>query len=160
MSMRLGHQAGAQFAWLALAHYSDLGWKEVLMGAVVASSMCADDWSPDADQGGWTAKILPGGHRGPTHMPEAVAVTLFLMWQVLAPDHAWFVLAAGAAWGSHLLLDAIFGGIPWLVPTMLGYRKRVGLGLKTGGPADRALAWCFTVGSVPLAWIALGGPIG
>lgn len=162
---RLGHQAAAQATWLGYCSYEqllggwDLSWQHVLAGAVVASSMCADDWSPDADQGGVMAKIIPGGHRGPTHMPELVAGALYLLAMVATDDLDWFVYAAAAAWGSHLAMDFFFGGIPFALASVLGTRKRIGLKLDTGGPTEKVLTGLLTGLALPLAYIALGGPI-
>jgi hypothetical protein len=158
---RLGHQAAAQFAWLGYAAYSahsaaPMGWQEIACGMVVASSMCADDWSPDADQGGWVAKILPGGHRGVSHMPELVLVGLWVIHHyVSGRGYDWFILAAGAGWLSHLIADACFGRIPLLI---LGGR-RVGFTFKTGSRVEAALTWVLSVGCLPLAWVAFGGPL-
>jgi hypothetical protein len=150
---RLGHQAAAQAAWLGFAAVHPLPWQQVVAGAVVASSMCADDWSPDVDQGGWLANVLPGGHRWVTHMPELVAA---LAWAVIyfstTAGFGWFGWAAAAAWGSHLAVDCLFGRIPLLI---LGGR-RVGLTFDTGGFTERVLTWAFTVAALPLAWIAVG----
>ncbi len=162
---RLGHQAAAQATWLGICSYEqligrwDLGWQHVLAGCIVASSMCADDWSPDVDQGGWMAKIIPGGHRGPTHMPEIVGAVLFGLSLVMPPDLDWFLMAAAAAWGSHLAGDFLCGGIPWAAATLGGNRKRIGFGIKTGGPVEKALTTFLTVISFPLAYVALGGQL-
>jgi hypothetical protein len=159
--MRLGHQAAAQTTWLGYCtwltmHGQPMDWREVACGAVVASSMCADDWSPDVDQGGWLAKVIPGGHRGITHTPEIVAVLLWLVHYALAGrGYDWFPRGATAAWGSHLAVDFICGRIPFLI---LGGR-RIGLGLRTGGLGEAALTWLMTVACLPLAWVALGGPL-
>lgn len=159
--MRLGHQAAAQTAWLGYCAWVEisgrppLDWREILCGAVVASSMCADDWSPDVDQGGWLAKVIPGGHRGITHTPELVIPLLWLVHHMLAGrGYDWFALAAAAAWGSHLLVDFACGRIPFL---LLGGR-RVGLGFRTGGTVEAALTWLMTATCLPLGWVALGGP--
>ncbi len=58
---RLGHQAAAQATWLGYCTFDRfydngetlmMSWQHVLAGAIVASSMCADDWSPDATRAG------------------------------------------------------------------------------------------------------------
>ncbi len=88
-------------------------------------------------------------------MPEVVIAGLWLVLHVLeGRGYEWFPLAAAAAWGSHLLADAIFGRIPLLI---LGGR-RVGFTFKTGGRVDAAVTWVLSVGCLPLAWWALGGP--
>lgn len=162
---RLGHQAAAQATWLGLCTYEQLagnwsmGWEHVVAGAVVASSMCADDWSPDADQGGVMAKIIPGGHRGPTHMPELVAGVLYLLTMAAPEDLDWFVLAAAAAWGSHLAMDFFWGGIPFALATLTGNSRRIGFRLDTGGPAESVVTLLLTASSVPLAYLALGGSL-
>ncbi len=163
---RIGHQAAAQAAWLGfctgerlLLHDSALSWQHVLTGMVVASSMCADDWSPDSDQGGVMAKIIPGGHRGPTHMPELVAAVLFGLTFVVGDDLDWFVLAAAAAWGSHLFVDFFWGGIPFLIPTLFGYKKRIGTKLDTGGPAEHWMTLVLVTLAIPLGYVAFGGDI-
>jgi membrane-bound metal-dependent hydrolase YbcI (DUF457 family) len=152
---RLGHEAAAQFAWLGFCATHDQPWQIVIAGAVVASSTCSGDWSPDSDQGAWVGKLIPGGHRGPTHMPELVALALWLFAYCAGPELDWFVMAVTAGWLSHLVADAAFGRIPLLV---LGGR-RVGLRFKTGGKVEDVLAWCLSVAALPLAWVALGGPI-
>lgn len=153
---RIGHQSAAQFTWLAIATQSPgLGWQEITCGMVVASSMCADDWSPDVDHRGWIAKVLPGGHRGISHMPEVVIGALWLIHHFLAGrGYDWFPLAAGAAWGSHLAADFLHGRIPFLI---LGGR-RVGFTFDTGGRVEAALTWVLTVACLPLAWVAFGEP--
>ncbi|MCE0540298.1 hypothetical protein LWF15_32865 [Kineosporia rhizophila] len=162
---RLGHQAAAQATWLSICSYEQLygdwhlGWQHVVAGAVVASSMCADDWSPDADQGGVMAKIIPGGHRGPTHMPELVFAVLYGLSLVLTPDLDWFLMAAAAAWGSHLAADFLFGGIPFALATLTGNSRRIGAGFKTGGKFEKVLTGTLTALSLPLAYIAVGGNI-
>ncbi|MBT0770876.1 hypothetical protein KIH74_18195 [Kineosporia sp. J2-2] len=162
---RLGHQAAAQATWLGVCTFerlvvdTPLTWQHVLAGAIVASSMCADDWSPDADQGGYMAKIIPGGHRGPTHMPELVAAVLFLLGRVAGQDLDWFVAAAAAAWGSHLFVDFFWGGIPFGIATLAGNKKRIGFKLDTGGPAEEVVTTGLTCIAIPLAYIALGGPL-
>ncbi|GAA3636215.1 hypothetical protein GCM10022223_63330 [Kineosporia mesophila] len=161
---RLGHQAAAQATWLSVCTAERflgeqaLSWQHVVAGAIVASSMCADDWSPDSDQGGVMAKIIPGGHRGPTHMPELVAGVLYLLTVVAGDDLDWFVIAAAAAWGSHLAVDFFWGGIPFGILTLMGNKKRMGFKLNTGGPAEEVVTWIMTFASVPLAYLALGGP--
>lgn len=157
---RLGHQAAAQSTWLTYCAYlqhagTPLDWQEIACGCVVASSMCADDWSPDVDQRGWLAKLIPGGHRGPTHMPEVVLAALWLVHHFLGGrGYDWFSLAAAAGWGSHLAADFFFGRIPFLV---LGGR-RVGFTFDTGGFVERVVTWLLAVACVPLAWWALGSP--
>lgn len=153
---RAGHQAAAQAAWLtAAALHPGLSITEIICGAVVASSMAADDWSPDADQRGWMADLIPGGHRGVTHMPEVVALALWGVIHVTTEaGFGWFGWAAAAAWGSHLLVDAGWGRIPSL---LLGGR-RIGFKLNTGGPTEKAATWLMAVGCVPLLWWALGMP--
>lgn len=164
MSMREGHQAAAQATWLGYCtwlatHGQPMNWREVLCGCVVASSMCADDWSPDSDQGGHVAKVLPGGHRWVTHMPELVIPALLLVHAGTAGrGYDWFALAASAAWLSHLAGDALFGRIPSLILTPL-FGIRLGFTFKTGGLLDRALTWVLTAACLPLAWVALGGPL-
>jgi hypothetical protein len=153
---RLGSQMAVQAGWLGYcAMTPGLGWQEVMCGAIVASSMAADDWSPDADQGGWVAKIVPGGHRGPLHMPEVVAVGMYGLDRVLeGRGYDWFAHAAAIAWGIHLATDFVCGRIPFLI---LGGR-RVGLGFKTGGLLERVLTFLLAVACVPLAWLALMPP--
>lgn len=151
--MRIGHQAAAQATWLSYCALNPTGWQEIVCGAVVASSMCADDWSPDVDQGGYIAKILPGGHRGLTHMPEVVIAALWVVNHFLAGrGYDWFALGAGAAWLSHLTVDFGWGRIPFL---LLGGR-RLGFKLNTGGPAERVVTWALSGGCLPLAWVAFG----
>lgn len=152
---RLGHEAAAQFAWLGFCVIEPQPWQIVIAGAVVASSTCSGDWSPDADQGAWVGKLIPGGHRGPTHMPELVALTLWLFADLSPALLDWFVMAVAAGWGSHLATDCGWGRIPLLV---LG-GKRVGLRFKTGGQIESVVAWFLSVASLPLAWVAFGGPI-
>ncbi len=103
------------------------------------------------------AKIIPGGHRGPTHMPELVAGVLFLLTMVAGDDLDWFVLAAAAAWGSHLFVDFFWGGIPFALATLAGNRKRIGFKLDTGGPTEEMVTWGLTMAAFPLAYLALGG---
>jgi len=162
---RLGHQAAAQATWLGICSYRQLApdmplsWQHVVAGAVVASSMCADDWSPDADQGGVMAKIIPGGHRGPTHMPELVGVVLYTLGTLVGRDLDWFVLAASAAWGSHLFVDFFWGGIPFAAATLSGNHRRIGFRLDTGGPAEQVVTVILTAAAIPLAYVALGGQL-
>lgn len=153
---RAGHQATAQATWLTYCATHPMGWQEIVCGAVVASSMCADDWSPDADRGGWIAKLLPGGHRGVTHMPEVVLAGLWVIHHFLTGrGYDWFVIAAGAGWLSHLAADFVHGRIPFL---LLGGR-RLGFTFDTGGPFETAVTWLLTIACLPLAWMAFGGPL-
>jgi len=157
---RVGHQAAAHATWLMVCTLerfdgSLVGWQYVLAGAVVASSAAADDWSPDADQGGWAAKVIPGGHRGITHTPEAVAAALWLAWTYVDPGLAWAVVAVACAWGSHLVVDSACGRLPFAV--LLG--RRCGFGWGNDSRRARALAWGLAVASIPLAWAAVGGPL-
>jgi hypothetical protein len=72
-------------------------------------------------------RVVCGGHRRRSHWPETAVVLSVAAWMMLPP-----VLAAPliAGWWSHLAMDMAFGGIPFLI---LGGRRRVGFGLKTGG---------------------------
>jgi membrane-bound metal-dependent hydrolase YbcI (DUF457 family) len=152
---RLGHQCAAQAAWLAVAGHQGYAPAEVITGAIVASAMCADDWSPDSDQGGWVAKVVPGGHRGLLHMPE---VALGLIWLTKhfteGRGYDWFWQATAVAWLTHLAIDLPWGKIPFLI--FGGHR--VGFKLKTGGPTERAVTFLLAAASMPLAWQALMPP--
>jgi membrane-bound metal-dependent hydrolase YbcI (DUF457 family) len=150
-----GHRIFSQVVFLTAAGFVHVGAPELAFGAIVASATASDDYSPDADQRGMWAKLIPGGHRGPTHTPEIVALALAgVIWLTAARGYPWAGWAVAAGWGSHLLGDWLFGAIPWLI---LGGR-RAGLGLKTGGRVEAALSWVLGVACVPLLWWALGAP--
>lgn len=150
-----GHRIAANATWLAIAGLIHIGPAEILCGAIVASSTAADDFSPDIDQRGILADLIPGGHRGPTHMPELVALGLGLfVWLTTTSGYPWFGWAVAAGWGSHLFMDMWWGRIPFLI---LGGR-RFGTKLDTGGPAEHAVAWALGVACVPLIWWAVGHP--
>lgn len=150
-----GHRIVANASWLAIAGAIHVGPMEVLCGAIVASSMSSDDFSPDVDQRGLLAKVIPGGHRGMTHTPELVTAGLWLfIWLTTSAGYPWFGWAAAAGWGSHLLADMAWGRIPFLITG----GRRVGLTLDTGGPAEHAVAWVLGLACVPLTWWAIGAP--
>jgi hypothetical protein len=152
---RLGHQMAAQAAWLAVAGHQGFAPQEIFTGAVVASAMCADDWSPDSDQGGWVARFVPKGHRGPLHMPEVALALIWLVQHVtVGRGYDFFWQAAAVAWLTHLAIDLPWGKIPLLI---LGGR-RVGLTLDTGGPTEKVVTFLLAVAAVPLLWLALVPP--
>jgi hypothetical protein len=152
--MRLGHQAAAQAGWLAVAIHQGYAPQEVIVGAVIASAMCADDWSPDSDQG-WVGKFV-GGHRGVIHMPE---VALGLIWGARhftdgrGYDFAWQAFAV--AWLTHILVcDLPFGRVPLLIL----FGRHVGFRFDTGGPFERVLTIGLWLAAVPLYYLALMPP--
>jgi membrane-bound metal-dependent hydrolase YbcI (DUF457 family) len=131
-----GHRVAGVAAWLvtapALLHVHGT---ELVIGAVIVGATAHGAMSPDADQRGWLAKIIPGGHRGVTHLWVWPVLAL-----LLAPRlgvYAWQVQAVAVAHGSHILGDAVFGRVP-VLPKSKGW-WRVGLGLKTGGLIERAV---------------------
>jgi membrane-bound metal-dependent hydrolase YbcI (DUF457 family) len=126
-------------------------------GAVVAAGFARGKLSPDADQRGVSAWLIPGGHRGVTHWPVALAVLAVAAVVFVPPGWQWAARAVLAGWTSHLAMDGIFGRIPvW--PTAGGWR-RAGLGLRTGGITERLatplLALTVAVLALNLAHTAL-----
>jgi membrane-bound metal-dependent hydrolase YbcI (DUF457 family) len=111
------------------------GWAAVV-GAVVAGSCAHGRLSPDCDRYPLLGKVLPGGHRGITHLWLWPVGALWLAG--LAGQYRWLVAAVAVAWLSHVLGDAVFGRVPvW--PRRHGW-VRWGLGLRTGGFVERWVA--------------------
>jgi hypothetical protein len=121
------HRVAAAAAWLATATHLGVGGWQLAAGTVIAGAAGHGILSPDVDQRGLLADVIPGGHRGITHWwPIPVA-----MW--------WAVLAVAIAWASHIAADAIFGAVP-LTPRLRGGWVHSGIGLRTGGFTERWVA--------------------
>jgi hypothetical protein len=152
--MDRGHRRTNAAIWFGLAAAGVLPVDPVslFLGAAMVSATSSDDYSPDADQKGLVAKLVPGGHRGPTHMPELVAGSCWILVHLTAQrGYGWVGWAITVGWLGHLAADGVFGRIPFLI---LGGR-RVGLGLKTGGRIEGFMAWAFGIAVVPLLVVAL-----
>jgi membrane-bound metal-dependent hydrolase YbcI (DUF457 family) len=148
--MGSGHRAAAAAAWLGVAPLLGVhDWRQLAAGVVVAGACGDGKLSPDADQRGVSAKLIPGGHRAITHWWP---VPLLIWWgSTHAGLYGWAVLAVAVAWASHVLADAVFGEIPvW--PKRGGW-YRVGLGLKTGGRIERAATPVLAAVAAWLAWV-------
>ena len=149
--MRAGHHAVAAAGWLTLAPVlapHAPAW-QVAATTVVAGVTAAGKTSPDMDQRGVSAVVIPGGHRRVTHTVELAVLVAVAGW--LAPGIWWRAAAFG--WASHVVADAPFGGVPVAV---LGMR-RVGLRFKTGGPVEWVVAAGLTAWSVWLAAMLVPG---
>lgn len=108
---------------------------QVAAGAVLVAATSRGWLSPDADGHRWLGKVIPGGHRGPLHCPDLVCAVGALLWYLSASSPAHFAVGAVIiGWLSHLLGDALFGGVPFFV---LGARRRYGLRLDTDGWFER-----------------------
>ncbi len=151
-----GAIAGETVAAVAHAHLGGLG-----LGAGVGM---LSGWLPDVDKvGSGVSRSIPLGwlpglilkHRGVTHTAAAAGLW-WLWWHRWVVVHLdlppWAAAAALAGYVSHLVLDmATDGGIAPLWPV---WRRKLGLGLHTGGLWERAaaspalvaaLAWCTWV---------------
>jgi hypothetical protein len=135
---------------------------EIVAGSAVASRLSHGWPSPDADGHKILAKLIPGGHRGPLHMPDLMAVVgAGLIWAAWGSPARSMVVAAVVAWIAHLAADMGWGKVPFA----LAGGKRCGLTLDTDGWAERwivrrlllplavasgaAALWLATVGTVP-----------
>lgn len=148
---RRGHQLAAVTVTLAVLPPATT---PLIVGVVVGvASATSHGWlSPDVDQRvSWLA------HRTLTHTLEVVltagTLAVALAYHLGAPWIGWGV---AIGWGSHLLADMAFGGIPSVllggqrtVKRRSSYRgtirsryrvqtRRVGFHLRTGGPAEHA----------------------
>jgi membrane-bound metal-dependent hydrolase YbcI (DUF457 family) len=130
-----GHRATATVGWLAAGTASGMPWWQLTAGAAVAATFAAGKWSPDLDHSGWTARLVPGGHRGVTHFPGTTLALSLAALSLVPPTAAWVAWAVTAGWGSHLIADWVFGRIPvW--PRGRGRWRWSGLRLTTGGLAE------------------------
>lgn len=135
---------------------------ELLAGAVVAGATSHGWLSPDADGHKWLAKLIPGGHRGPLHMPDLMAAVgaglLYLAWDSPARS---MVAALVVAWlVGHLASDAAFGKVPFL----LAGGRRYGLSLETDGWFERVIVRKLLlpvalVAGAASAWMTSGLPV-
>lgn len=127
---------------------------QVLAGAIIAEATSSGPKSPDADGHPILARLIPGGHRGPLHMPDLVALVGALLLWLSGDSPAHFAVAAVVCgWLTHLLLgDLPFGGVPWAV-LWLVFRdgRRHGLKLRTDGWFERTLV---RRAMLPLSWVA------
>jgi membrane-bound metal-dependent hydrolase YbcI (DUF457 family) len=131
------HRVAAAAAWLATATHLGVGGWQLAAGTVIAGAAGHGILSPDVDQRGLLADVIPGGHRGITHwwlIPVA-------MWWAAGHAHTyrWAVLAVAIAWASHIAADAIFGAVP-LTPQLRGGWVHAGIRLRTGGFTERWVA--------------------
>jgi membrane-bound metal-dependent hydrolase YbcI (DUF457 family) len=109
---------------------------QVVYGAVMAGATAHDWLSPDADRHPILGRLIPGGHRGPLHTPEIVAaISALLLWLSWDSPAAGTSLAVAVGWMSHVLADAVFGEVPWLIAG----GRRHGLGLDTDGVFERCV---------------------
>jgi hypothetical protein len=135
---------------------------EIVAGSAVASRLSHGWPSPDADGHKVLAKLIPGGHRGPLHMPDLMsAVGAGLIWAAWGSPARSMVVAAAVAWMAHLAADMGWGKVPFL----LAGGRRYGLTLDTDGWTERWLVrrlllplavvsgvvamWLATVGGIP-----------
>lgn len=146
-----GHQLSA--ATLALAVVPATLGTPTLVGVTLVAVATSHGWlSPDVDQ-----RVRWLTHRTTTHTLEYVVVASAVL-VALATHYGigWVGWGVALGWLSHLLVDALFGGIP---SVLLGGSKvvrrrslykgtirsrnrittrRIGTHLKTGGPAELA----------------------
>lgn len=135
------HSRAGVLTWFGVATWQATQGREALdvwqvaSGAILVGATARGWLSPDADGHRWLGKIIPGGHRGPLHCPDLVFAVGALLWWLSAASPAHFAVGAVViGWLSHLLGDALFGGVPFLV---LGARRRYGLHLDTDGWFER-----------------------
>lgn len=135
------HSRAGVVAWFGLTTWQAAGGGEALdvwqvaSGAILVAATARGWLSPDADGHRWLGKVIPGGHRGPLHCPDLVSAVGVLLWHLSVASSAHFAVGAVVVgWLSHLLGDALFGGVPFLV---LGGRRRYGLRLDTDGWFER-----------------------
>ena len=154
------HAAGAQLAWLGYSTTAGLpGWQQAA-GSVLALAL---SMAPDVDNRNWWRKVDgwvpdeilgaqgPLRHRGITHFWGWPALLGYAAWAT-PPSVAWVAWALTIGWGSHLLMDFIFGIKPPGVP-LLPWWGHVGLGLDSGGRFEYWVALpALVAGSGWLAW--------
>jgi len=131
------HRVAAVAAWLGVAPHLGVTPGQLVVGTLFAGAAGHGRLSPDADQEGWLAKLIPGGHRGITHW-WPVTLVMFLAGTRLG-TYGWQVEAVAVAWASHLGGDVVFGEIP-VLPRRGGRWVRFGVGLDTGGWSERWVA--------------------
>lgn len=167
------HSRSAVAAWFVTAGaltlapaYTDvplpvLDLWEVGYGAVVAGAVSHGWLSPDADGHRWLGKLIPGGHRGPLHMPDLVAVVCAaLLWLSWASPARGMTMALTVGWLSHVAGDFFYGRVPFA----LTGGKRVGFELDTDGWVERwfvrrLLGVAAVVSGVAVVWVGLGMPV-
>jgi hypothetical protein len=126
---------------------------------VIAATFAQGRLSPDVDQRGIPAKLIPGGHRGITHWPIALAAVTAAVVTIVPDPWQWPARAVLAGWVSHLAVDFLWGELPVWPKRGKGWH-RAGLGLDTGGRLE-ALAtpalWIATAAVTVLAITGCGG---
>ena len=152
-----GHMAAAAAAWLTVApHLHTTGW-QTAAGTAIAAAFSHGHLSPDMDLMPITEAVIPGGHRAITHWPVLVAALTVAAVVLTPPGWRWAATAACVAWGSHLLVDAVFGRIPiWPRP---GGWTRAGVGLHTGGLVEHLATPALAVAAVALAALQIRNTI-
>lgn len=129
-------------AWVAFApHLGVSGPVNLTAGLAIAAATSHGRLSPDMDRYYGEGPRLAAQHR---RLPHWFPVTLAAFDVAgLAGPYSWVVLAVAVAWASHVVTDAVFGKVPLYPRLVKGKRGRwvkVGLGLHTGGVAERLVA--------------------
>jgi membrane-bound metal-dependent hydrolase YbcI (DUF457 family) len=138
------HRIAGVAAWLGVAPLVGVTDWRVAAGAGVAGAFAHGRLSPDMDIYPLLGTLIPGGHRGITHVwiwPVLVALLAF----ACRPAGWWFVvLAVAVAWGSHVAADGVFGRVPVWPKRRRGPRggrwRYAGVGWRTGGVVEQVVA--------------------
>jgi membrane-bound metal-dependent hydrolase YbcI (DUF457 family) len=123
---------------------------------VIAATFAQGRLSPDIDQRGIPAKLIPGGHRGITHWPVMLVVIAAAAVTLVPGPWQWPVRFVVVGWASHLAGDFVWGRLPVWPRRWTGWH-RAGLGLDTGGQLETLATPVLWVAATVVAVLAVAG---